>query len=741
MKGDFSRLTFDPAKHYSGVLMQQGRVQTDADWNEQLAIAQYHRETALLDVIGPCGAPANLAGFRVSVKDGKSLVIGPGRYYVDGLLCENENEALLSEPVDVTKALGQSRLAIVYLDVWEQHVTALDDDRIREVALGGPDTATRVKTSWQVRLLPVEGPVDRLIRERTRLQLELDRLPPSRTSDISRRILEARIGEINGAIAAAAGLPPPTCGTAFPEWDALVAPSTGSLRARTRPPLPEKNACKLPPTAGYQRLENQLYRVEIHTGGVPGNAPGNATFKWSRENGSVLTTVTAIQDKDIGVGDLGRDESLGFAPGQWVELLDESQEATGLPGKLLQIASVDGAKRTVTVTQSPGVSLPPLPDSPPSTPGPPRPKFWLRRWDQTGSGATTDGVAIKDGSGFIPLEGGIEVAFSQGTYKTGDYWLIPARTATTDIEWPPYQPGADPLAQPPLGVKHHYCRLALLSLGADGKMLAVQDCRRTFVPFTERAPAIHVLGTNWLNDDEMTTTNLIKDGLQVTLDAIPGSLTVPEAGVIVVLERIERDDKLPLMAGMTVLRGNVTLGPNGMLWRPVATLDQLENLFGGVSAMRVRVTLKGHVIWSEVAGLRTYLDGQAFGQPDLRADKKTPRTALDFPSGDDTRASDFESWFELTVPLRVKAVTLKVAQTSVGNAVDGVVTLNRPAPAGTKVSLQSSNPATASVLPPVVEVPAGKDSASFKVNPLKPDSVTITATLGDSQQAAALKVT
>ena len=38
MKGDISRETFDVAKHYSGVRMQQGRVQTDADWNEQEAL-------------------------------------------------------------------------------------------------------------------------------------------------------------------------------------------------------------------------------------------------------------------------------------------------------------------------------------------------------------------------------------------------------------------------------------------------------------------------------------------------------------------------------------------------------------------------------------------------------------------------------------------------------------------------------------------------------------------------------
>ena len=38
MKADLTRDTFHPLKHYSRVLMQQGRVQLDADMNEQAAI-------------------------------------------------------------------------------------------------------------------------------------------------------------------------------------------------------------------------------------------------------------------------------------------------------------------------------------------------------------------------------------------------------------------------------------------------------------------------------------------------------------------------------------------------------------------------------------------------------------------------------------------------------------------------------------------------------------------------------
>ena len=41
---------------------------------------------------------------------------------------------------------------MVYLDVWERHITALEDDDIREKALGGPDTATRTKVVWQVKI-------------------------------------------------------------------------------------------------------------------------------------------------------------------------------------------------------------------------------------------------------------------------------------------------------------------------------------------------------------------------------------------------------------------------------------------------------------------------------------------------------------------------------------------------------------------------------------------------------------
>ena len=98
MHGDFSRWTFDPAAGYRAVLLQQGRVLLDADFNEQTAITAYHDETRTLDLLGPAGGPADGAGFALVDAAGaapagtawEDLRVTPGRFYVDGVLAEAE---------------------------------------------------------------------------------------------------------------------------------------------------------------------------------------------------------------------------------------------------------------------------------------------------------------------------------------------------------------------------------------------------------------------------------------------------------------------------------------------------------------------------------------------------------------------------------------------------------------------------------------------------------------------------
>ena len=71
MHADLSRLTFRPERHYSAVIAQQGRVQLDADANEQTAIQLHQARTTAADLIGQHGGPRDAAGFRIEYVGGK----------------------------------------------------------------------------------------------------------------------------------------------------------------------------------------------------------------------------------------------------------------------------------------------------------------------------------------------------------------------------------------------------------------------------------------------------------------------------------------------------------------------------------------------------------------------------------------------------------------------------------------------------------------------------------------------
>lgn len=436
MKGDFTRSTFRRERHFSGVRMQQGRVQLDADWNEQLDLTAHLERTEALDVIGAAGAPLHSPALRALDSAASldaatqarlttagllplaanDLLFTPGRFYAEGVLCEVEDFFTLGHQPDFPGAtvLPGAGTYLLYLDVWERHVTALEDRLIKEVALGGPDTGTRTQTVWQVKFLANAD---------ARCVHDLD------------------------------------------AWRALLPVSTGRLAARSQPVPVSNDACILPPGAGYRRLENQLYRVEIHT---PGD-DGTATWKWSRENGAVVTGVTQVIGPTVwAVEDLGRDDALGFQPGQIVEYADDATELNGTPGELMEIAFVDPATNTITFAVAPTTA----PDFTR------RPK--LRRWD-----GLVPGDAVVQAGVLLVLEDGVEVVFAAGRYNTGDHWLIPARTATGDIEWP-RDATLNPLPMPPHGIRHRYASLAVVAVGAEG-ITTVTDCRRIFPPLTEIA--------------------------------------------------------------------------------------------------------------------------------------------------------------------------------------------------------------------------------------------------------------
>lgn len=514
MKGDISRRTFRPERHYSGVRMQQGRVQLDADWNEQLDIQAHLDRTAATDVIGESGVPKGASFSLDAAALPSDLLIAPGRFWAGGLLCELEaspvevtgfpsgtNVVQLSATVadgrpfrpgewvslsapGVTTAyfrvfsadpggrtltfdvaddaktpfdgkdaslrraasyanqpylptppltastatpgarevvLPSNGLYLCYLDAWERHVTAIEDGAIREKALGGPDTATRSQVVWQLKLL--------------------------------------RAGNLGDAVDCRLALPVPA--------------ASGQLRARAQRAPASDDPCIVDPKAGYSRLENQLYRVEVHQGGTlqDGASTGAPiTFKWSRDNGSVALPWTAASGKKLTLAAPGRDRALGLAPGQWIELTDDTRDLDGTAGTLVQIDTVSGDE--VTVLSGSALLLSDYPASP-----------RVRRWDGTDAGGLAQvGRDETTDEGYLALESGVEVRFEDGEYRPGDYWLIPARVVTGDVEWP-NDAGGEPLARPPEGIAHHLGPVALLAW--DGTTLEVkEDCRPRFPPLT-----------------------------------------------------------------------------------------------------------------------------------------------------------------------------------------------------------------------------------------------------------------
>jgi hypothetical protein len=522
--GDLTRSTFRAYRHYSGVRMQQGRVQLDADWNEQLDASAHRDRAEAFDVIGPAGVPKVDGGFELTVApDGSDLLISAGRAWVGGHLCEVDGQTTAAEAISGTsltvaslvldgaeirpdewvEVVGQTAsvvtrttavdsttntislgssvssltgnlllrrrasyagqpdlpdpehtsqasstdprvldlpngIYLAYVEVWERSITALDDPTISEPALG-VDTATRSKVVWQVRLLDL------------------------------------------------ADVPTPiNCDTDLSEALTGLAPGNGLMAARAEPPSGSADLCRPTPAGGYIGLENQLYRVHVHDLDA-----GRPVILWSRENASVVTAWTSTVTSDVlEVAGIGKDAVLGFQPGDWVELYDDTCVLNSRPGTLVRLLNAKEDRLTLdpaTVTGSTDIDDFPL-----------HPQ--VRRWDSPGAVTITD-------EDWVELENGVQVAFpAGGSYRRHDYWLVPARSVLADVDWP-RDSTDEPVALLPAGVRRCTGRLAIVTSMDDG--LAVADCR-------DRFPSLTTLAAS-----DVTVDN--------DVCALPGAKTVQEA--------------------------------------------------------------------------------------------------------------------------------------------------------------------------------------------------------------------
>ena len=268
MKTEISRDSYQPEKHYSGLYQQQGRILTDADWNELVDILKGRLNEALKDVVGNGSplhrnivnnstTPAKLEWGVVYV-DGIQALARPDKDAVSPVDFEYEHQADFPQPSPLPTSPANY---VVYADVWERTVTQLMDERLRDIGLHGADTCTRKQVMAQIKWC-------------------LSGLDPESAPENPRKG-NARV-------------------------------SITLLKKSTEPDPCDPCAKQLDVKSS---IGNYLFRVEVHDVKGAAHNPDEITLKWSAENGAIQSGVV---DGDV---------QAHFKAGNWAyEFFDQTSE-------------------------------------------------------------------------------------------------------------------------------------------------------------------------------------------------------------------------------------------------------------------------------------------------------------------------------------------------------------------------------------------------------------------------------
>jgi hypothetical protein len=309
------------------------------------------------------------------------------------------------------------------------------------------------------------------------------------------------VGQSSGAVFTPTALPTPSSWACGVSDYSLPWPVSSGQLASQPVSAPKTGPCCMTAGVGYTGAENQLYRVEIHTPGGPEGA--GATFKWSRENASVQTAVTAIGSAATNAGptgasltvqSLGKDQVLGFQNSNWIEITDAWHDNAGLPGELYKIDHIDIPTSSIVLTTQLSANF-----SSTTLANPNNPYTRIIRWDQSGwvynveSGNQqqyvdldgTDAAGNLNGTLGIPiptdgspvvLENGVAVAFSlsltNGNFLPMDFWNFTARASDGTI--------SQPISPAPQGIAHHFTNLGVVTFSTSSN--GATDCRQPWPP-------------------------------------------------------------------------------------------------------------------------------------------------------------------------------------------------------------------------------------------------------------------
>lgn len=466
---DLSRLATDPRKHYAGVRMQQGRVLTDDDFNEAANLQAEDMRRTRLHAIGAYGSPDG--GFlpkNLAAVAGKlDFQLSNGHLYLGGLALHMGSEDHFLEQKDwlnfnqavdapAAPAAGSSRVDMVWIEAWQQPVTAVEDAELFEVALGGPDTSTRWRSMRRVQVAT---------------GVAADECAEA-WATVSAGF--AALGAMNAEMELA---------------------TSATLSVTFSQPASAGDLCSPPQPGGYLGAENQAIRVQMV----------DAThFTWGYDNAAPLyrAQVTAANGQLVKVKLLTAPKDAVHWPlgEQVVEILPWSAALAN--GQ--RVAELRGHLSKVAVSYDPDTGLLELQTPLPANFGSQWKArsdrasfndaadaddefFFLRVWNRGEDLASPAAIALPNPAAPVALgQTGLQVQFSGGPLRAADHWIIAARPAAPDaiVPWQLSLPSG----AAPAGVRCYRAPLALLkwTTAANGAVSGsvLHDCRPPFLPLT-----------------------------------------------------------------------------------------------------------------------------------------------------------------------------------------------------------------------------------------------------------------
>ena len=489
MPSDISRRDDDLHHPYRGVVMQQGRVILDRDFNALRQIIDRRVDADALDFVGPSGTPDNgfAIGAPVSIASPpifRRLLFSPpagpigdfsisaGTMYVGGQRAlfptggfgqsvpsySYSNQPDWLHPDPPATPLAQEA---VFLHLFEQEVSAVEDPDLLDVALGGPDTTARLQLLQRVKRLPVTS------------------------TDCS-----AAQAQVQSALLAK--------GLAFDPVSMRLLPQA-KLQVSFAATNAAADPCDPVAQGGYLGAENQLIRVQITDGGVAGATP---QLVWGYDNASFLYRGT-VSDATTMV--LGRSPVDAFhmpRQGQVVEILrtayiiDTEPDASNPqnPNVIRCVAEATGIIRTLTQPYQPDTRAIVLDQALPAEYASDTNPLFVRIW-QSQVALVADGktaTELTDAS--VGATTGVLVTISvpaqangQGVPPVGAYWTFAVRPSTPQGVYPERYLTS---AQAPEGPRQWICPLATIDWSAPNTTSPpsspptsgpiIHDCREVF---------------------------------------------------------------------------------------------------------------------------------------------------------------------------------------------------------------------------------------------------------------------